>query len=334
MPQSIFPRRFAPTRAFSMPRILSRDEASLARRQLADALRGHKPLEAAAWQALLGERGPLSPPSDELNELLSQTWQSCDLLTIEAYLAAGADPGAARASSGTSALLLAAHRGDLAPLRLFLQASHSHGSRIKDGVSPLISALSAPDLVGFCARRGAPLVEVIEAILPFFDCNTQLRGSGHTPLAVAAIKGLLGAVALLAPRTDLSIVDAKGNSPLANLCACKRQDLGPLSLAQALLIPELANAVNKDGLTPLEIAASGGHATLASALLAITDLSAPRTVNGHASTLLTQATLFASAAGQSGIFHAIAAHGASIEALLLADASPTREPLAPKAARL
>lgn len=257
-------------------------------------------------------RGPLSP-SDELNELFSRKWQSFDLLTTEAYLAAGADPGSARASSGTSVLLHAAHLRNTPLLKLFLPACEALGWRPKGGVTPLIAALSA-------AGDGSGSVEkAIEAILPFADCNIQLSGSGHTPLAVAAVKGFFGSIALLAPHTNLSIVDSNGNSPLANLCACKRRDLSDFSLANALFIPELANKINRDGLTPLEIAASNGHLELATALLPITDLSSPRTINGQASTLLAQATHFAQAAGRGDISHAIAAHAAGIEAAELSD---------------
>lgn len=284
---------------------------------------------SAAWEALLGMRGPLSP-SDELNELFSRKWQSFDLLTTEAYLAAGADPGSARASSGTSVLLHAAHLRNTPLLKLFLPACEALGWRPKGGVTPLIAALSAAG-----AGSGSGSVEkAIEAILPFADCNIQLSGSGHTPLAVAAVKGFFGSIALLAPHTNLSIVDSNGNSPLANLCACKRRDLSDFSLANALFIPELANKINRDGLTPLEIAASNGHLELATALLPITDLSSPRTINGQASTLLAQATHFAQAAGRGDISHAIAAHAAGIEAAELSDSSPMAAPLAAKLARL
>lgn len=310
-----------------MPRILSRDEVSLARSRLADALRDNDLTDAAAWQALLGERGPLST-SDELNEVFSRKWQSFDLLAIEAYLAAGADPGSARASSGTSVLLQAAHERNAPALKLFLPACEALGWRPRGGVTPLIAALSA------AAEGSGALEQAIEAILPFADCNIQLSGGGHTPLGVAAIKGFLGSIALLAPHTDLSIVDSNGNSPLANLCACKRRGPRDLSLASALFIPELANKINRDGICPLEIAASNGHLDLATALLPITDLSSPRAVNGQASTLLAQATHFAQAAGRGDVSHAIAARAASVEAAELADSSPMPGPQPAKHARL
>ncbi|XP_053312157.1 ankyrin repeat domain-containing protein 50-like [Spea bombifrons] len=221
--------------------------------------------------------------------LLAAAAQAGNLEAVKLMISRGANLEAAD-EEGQTALGLAAHQGHLSVVQLLLQHSARHDRTDSRGWTPLRSAawgghtevvqallasrahpdVSGPD--GRTALRAAAWgghEGPVKALLAAGARADQADAEGRTPLMAAAYMGHRSVAELfLDAGADINWRDSEGRTALSVACLCVPAGQDYPELVSLLLEhgadPELED---KDGVTPLLVAAYEGQAEVAELLL-------------------------------------------------------------------